>query len=160
MKKLVDELTERDASQYSVWRFLNDDSVGELVVSPIKRLPVKDLSGKVVLTLVRLANGEKIYAMFGNIYVENPELTKHFMTISFLKNNSWFHLARYHDHEYSSRGAGELASFLELKESDIFPIEYDIAFAVKKFSPILSGKYFEKPEKMLTRAEIIALAVP
>ena len=52
MKKLVDELTEYDVAQHSVWRFLNDDSIGELVVSPVKRLPVKDLLGKVVFTSV------------------------------------------------------------------------------------------------------------
>lgn len=160
MKKSVDNLKEYDVSQHSVWRFLNDDSIGELVVSPVKRLPVKDLSGKLVFTRVHLANGEEIYAMFGNVDVENPELSKHFMTISFLKNNVWFHLARYHDHDYSSRGPSELADFLELKEFDIFPIEYDITFAVKQSSEILSGKYFPKPEKLLTRAEIIALAVP
>ena len=160
MKKSIDELTENDFIQYRVWRFVNDDSNGELVVSAIKKLPVKDLSGKVVFAPVQIANGNTMYAMIGNIQIQNPELTKHFMTISLYKDNRWFHLARYHDPDYSSHGPSSLANFLGLKECDIFPIAYDISFAVSKSSVALAGEYFALPEKRLTRAEVIALAVP
>ena len=64
--KSVDELSASDLEQNPVWAFVNDDS-DELLLRPVKNTPVRDMAGKVVGTLVALANGARVYALLGNI---------------------------------------------------------------------------------------------
>jgi hypothetical protein len=158
--KAADGLTVDDLKRHPVWRFANDDAVGEMVAKPIKRLPVTSLRGRIVGAEVRLANGRLIWALLGNLDTRNPPLTKHFRTISLERDGHWFHMARYHDYDYDERGPEAVARFLGLPPEEVFPIAVDLRRAVR--SDDTATLVFEielDPGEKLSRDEIISLAV-
>jgi hypothetical protein len=63
--KNVEALTPADLERASVWRFVHAPSLGDTVVGPMKRLPVQDLTGKIVGSRVQLANGSSRWALLG-----------------------------------------------------------------------------------------------
>jgi len=158
--KTVDALTEEDLRLHAVWQYAHDPSADETSVRPVKRLPVSNLTGKVVGTEVSLANGQKAWALVGNVDATNPRLTQNFLTLSIKRGAEWFHLARYHDFDYDQRGPEKLAGFLGLAVDDIYPISYDLRPYAKGDAAALCGKILKEPAERLTRAEIIAMAVP
>lgn len=155
--KLIETLVTADLEACPVWEF---SKAGESTVRPIQEFPVRSLTAKVVATQVCLANGKRIWSLLGNVDTGNATLTEHFLTLSVLKDNSWFTLARYHDFDYAERGPEQLALFLSIPLDEVFPISYDIARFVKGDPKALSGMIAKEPREKLTRAEIIALAVP
>lgn len=159
MKK-IENLTVNDLEESPVWQYANSDQTGETMVKPMRKIPVKTLTGKVVGTQVRLANGEKTWALVGNVDVTNSRLTEHFVTLTFEKDGAWFTLARYHDLDYSRNGPEALAIFLGKDVSQVFPISYDLAaYAIGEKSALI-GKVLKEPRERLSRSEIIAMAVP
>jgi hypothetical protein len=154
--KPIESLVTADLEACPVWEF---SKTGETSVRPVQRLPMKNLTGKVVVTQVCLANGKRVWALVGNVDPGNVRVTEHFSTLSVLKDNSWFTLARYHDFDYSERGPEQLAVFLGMPVDEIFPISYDITPYVIGDPEALSGTIAKEPREKLTRAEIIALAV-
>jgi hypothetical protein len=160
MKK-VEELTVADLEAFPVWQYVNDeDGRSETAVRPIKKLPVKSLTGRVVGTKVRLGNGVEVWALIGNVDATNPRLTQHFLTLSVLRDGCWFTMARYHDFDSSERGPQALAAFLGSPVNQVFPISYDISRSCTGESAALIGTIESEPREKLTRAQIIALAVP
>lgn len=161
MIKRIDDLIPADLGEYPIWEFVSSSrKVGGLAVRPIRRVPVRQMSGKIVGTLVILANGSRIWALIGNIDEAEPQLTLHFLTISVFHGDRWFPMARYHDYDYNERGPRALAEFLKLTVDEVFPISYDIRdFCIAK-SGVLVGKIEAEPTERLTREEIIGLAVP
>jgi hypothetical protein len=101
-----------------------------------------------------------VWALLGNVDPENPALSKHFITLSINKRGDWVHLARYHDHDYDARGPAKFSELLGKPIEKVFPIAYDIRHAYKGESVALKGKIEKEPSERLTRAEIIAMAVP
>ena len=162
ISKPVNLLTTDDILKNPVWAYVDSPKIDqdETFVNPVSDLPCKDLEGKIVGTEVKLACGKNIFAIIGNIDIKNPELSEHFLTISFFKNGVWYTLSRYHDSDYSTNGPTGLALFLGLELSEIFPIEYDISMYINTTSNILIGQIAQEPQKKLTAAELIKLAVP
>lgn len=146
--------------KHPVWQYCNIDEIGETAVRPINKLPVKNLIGKFVGTKVKLSNNNYVWATLENIDVNNPTFTQHFITLSIENNGRWFTLSRYHDFDYESNGPKTLAEFLDLSIDMVFPIYYDITNVVVGNNESLSGYIFKEPKKKLSRAEIIAMAVP
>lgn len=103
--KSADELQIADFSESRVWQYTNSDRRGELAVRPVKRVPVKNLSNKLVGAQVVLANGAAVWAIIGNVDASNPRSTEHFLTLSIEREGKWFELARYHDVDFEKRGA-------------------------------------------------------
>lgn len=121
---------------------------------------VSRLAGKVLGTEVTLADGTRRAAMFGNVSPQNPELTEHFLSVSLFIDRKWFHLARYHDFDVRSRGPRALSAALKRPVSKVFPIRYDLRPYFRKPPSWLEGAIQQEPRQRLTRAEVIALAVP
>jgi len=119
-----------------------------------------NLTGKLVGMQVVLANGTPVWALMGNVDASNPRLTAHFRTLSVERGGTWFHLARYHDFDANERGPEQLATFLDLAVDDVFPISYDLLPHSKGDPKALRGTIQAKPSEVLTRDQIIALAVP
>jgi hypothetical protein len=159
-KKNIETLQIGDLKANPVWQYTDSGSDGDTVVYPVKKVPVKSLTGKEVGTQVSLANGNVVWALIGNVDVGNPRLTEHFLTLSVEKDGLWFTLARYHDFDYAQRGPAALAQFLGLPVDGVFPIAYDITQFVSGDPAGLSGTILREPREKLTRAEIIAMAVP
>jgi hypothetical protein len=158
--KNIEALTKTDLEAYPVWRYLNDDRSGETKVRPVKRIHVTNLGGKLAGTRVRLANGNFVWALIGNVDSRNPQMTKHFLTLSLQREGKWFTLSRYHDFDYSQNGPASLASFLGLDVDQVFPICYDITHCAIGDIEALRGEIPKEPHEKLTRAQIIAMAVP
>jgi hypothetical protein len=149
--KPAESLDVADLSAHPVWMFVNDDSLGETVVRPVQRVPVTNLSGKLVGTRVRLANGTVAWALMGNISPRYRRMTEQHLSLSVEHNGRWFHLARYFDPDYESRGPDELADFLGLSVSDVFPIAYDLRSVAKGDAEVLVGAVTREPRERLTR---------
>jgi len=157
--KPVELLQIEDLEKFPVWTFMNNDLKAETLVKSVKRIPVKSLTGKVVGLKVTLADGTRAWTIVGNVDANNSSLTEHFLSISFYKDKTWFHLARYHDFDYKETGPTALSQFLSKGVDEIFPISYDLrAYAVGD-EDALVGKILKEPVTKLSRAEIIALAV-
>ena len=126
---------------------------------PVKKLPVRNLDNRVVLTQVRLNNGAVYPAMIGNLEVDNLELTKHFITLTIIKDQERFDLARYHDVDYPRSGPESLAVFLSLSLDDVFPISYDISNVVSGHQGIIKGQIPKTVHNPLSREELMRLIV-
>jgi hypothetical protein len=159
--KPVEQLTVDDLKAFPVWQYTNaDEDIGETVVRPVKRLPVTALNGRVVGAQVTLANGSRRWALLGNVDPNNPRLTQHFLTLSVFDQGRWFTMARYHDFDADERGPEAVAAFLGLPTDAVFPISYDVRPYCRGEARALAGTIEKEPRERLTRAQIIALAVP
>lgn len=158
--KPVDSLTPADLTVNHVWRYVDDDLSDETLVRPVEKIPVRNLTGVVIGTQVRLANGTLSWALLGNIDSRNPRLTKHFLTLSLEHAGHWIRLARYHDHDVDQEGPEALARAIGLDINAVFPISYDVHEFAQGDPAALVGSIPRDPEERLTRAQIIALAVP
>jgi hypothetical protein len=159
--RTIEELTVDDLTRFPVWQYTNsDERLGETIVRPVKNIPVRTLKGQVVGTQVRLADGSERWALLGNVDPSNPRLTQHFLTLSVFDHGSRFTMARYHDFDSDERGPEALAAFLGLPAVAVFPISYDIRPYCLGEPAALAGTIERQPRERLTRAQIIALAVP
>ena len=152
----IESLSETDFIDHPVWRF----SGGDTKVSPLKKLPCSNLNGKIVGTYVELSNGDRFPALLGNIELDNPAMTEQFLTLSILKNGKWFHLARYHDLDYETRGPSALEEFLELSTEEVFPIKYDISLFVVADKSCSTGSIGRDPRQRLSMEDLMLLVVP
>jgi hypothetical protein len=159
--KDISHLTPADLREHPVWRFTGSDQPSETSVRPLKKLPVKSLTGSLVGCEIRLACGKKVMALLGNLDVEKARLTEHFLTLSVYRDDGKvFDMARYHDVDARERGPDALAAFLKMKKDEVFPIVWDARHLVAGAPSALCGVIEASPKEQLTRAEIIALAVP
>ncbi len=158
--KAIRSLKISDLEKHPVWQYTLEAKGDDTTVRAIKGLPVSNLTGKVVGTLVRLANGNRVWGLVGNLDAKNPRMNEHFVTLSIERNGHWFDLARYHDIDYLGHGPDALARFLELPLDEVFPITFDVRKYVKGEPPTLLGTLPKEPRVRLSRAEIIAMAVP
>ena len=159
--KDVSRLTAVDLREHPVWKFTGTDSPGEQFVRPVKKLPLSSLAACLVGTEITLSSGKKRLGLIGNVDVTNPRLTEHFVTLSIYRDDGEvFHLARYHDFDFAERGPAQLAAFLRIAKNEVFPITWDVSQYASGVIDALRGSVSENPRQRLTRAEIIALAVP
>ncbi len=157
MKSLLD-LTTSDLAEFPVWEYVTgpDDSV---YVGSVKRYPVTDLQNRIVGTKVVLNNGDIFWAILGNIDLRNRRSTDQFLTMSIERHCVWFDLARYHDVDYSRRGPHQLAQFLALPVTSVFPIEYDLSGYVSADPGLLKGIIPLEPRERLPQDQLIQLAL-
>jgi hypothetical protein len=159
-KPSIESITINEIRETPVWRFASKPRSDETELIPVRKLPCKNLNGRLVGTQVTLADGSLVWSFLGNIDTSNPRLTEHFLTISIESNGKWFHLARYHDFDFAARNPAALAEFLEKDIDSVFPIRYDIQAYAEGDRDTLTGTIEKEPQERLTRAEIIAMAVP
>jgi len=156
--KDVNALTVADLKAFPVWEYVNDDEKGEMAVRPV-RTPVSSLSGRLVGTVIRLANEAEVWALIGNVDASKPRPTQHFLTLSVFRDEQCFTLARYHDVDAHKRGPQALADFLGLPIDQVFPISYDLSRFSKGDLAALTGRIEKEPRERLTRDELIKLSV-
>lgn len=157
--KQIGSLRPEDFARFGVWEYKPGPGGDETWVKPVRATLVSTLDGRVVAARVVLANGEARWALIGNVSLDNPRLTKHFLSLSIEDGGRWFHLARHHDRDYAERGPQALATFLGIPLDRVFPIAYDISARVGVESTVTKGRITAEPDDRLTRAEVIALAV-
>lgn len=158
MKNIPSEqLTPEHFVAAPVWSFVNNDNKGETLVRPVADIPVSDLAGCLVGVSVKLANGQKVDAMIGNVKSSKPERTKHFITLTIFHNEKKFHLARYHDPQYKREGPEALATFLDLPVQQVFPISYDLTGLSRGSVDALRGVIEFEPKLRLDREGLFNL---
>jgi hypothetical protein len=158
-RKELDDLSPTDLKACAVWQFTDDESLNETVVCPVRMLPVKSLTRRIVGTAVHLSNGSEEWAFLSNIDLMNPQWNPHLTTITVLSNRGRFHLARYHDIDNRENGPMALATFLQIPIDEVFPISYDISSLAVGNPLSLRGWIDKEPPERLTRGEIIKLAL-
>jgi hypothetical protein len=158
--KHVDALQVADLQAHPVWQYANREGGDETLVRPVRRGLVSNLAGKLVGTQVTFSCGQRTWALIGNVHPNNMRLTEHFITLSIERDGKWFTLSRYHDFDYAENGPEALSHFLDLPVDELFPIAYDINDCFKGGGAALSGCILREPRERLSRAEIIAMAVP
>ena len=158
MNRLTD-LTRDDFERFPVWEYTNEEQLDELDLQPVTDLPVRTLGNRVVGTEVQLNNGARVWAILGNITLDSRRATEQFITMSFDKGGRWFDLARYHDVDFSRRGPAQLAAFLGLSISEVFPVCYDISSFAVGDPDVLVGQVLGDVAEKLSTAELIRLAI-
>jgi hypothetical protein len=154
--KPVEKINVTDISNYPVWEYATN---GETIVRPVCDSTVNSLQNRIVGTIVKLANGKRLWAILSGISLKDRRSTEHFLTLSIEKDGAWFHLARYFDVDYDKRNPRRLAEFLGLHVSDVFPIEYDLSEVVDADVVLLKGSVPFEPKEKLSEDELMELAV-
>jgi hypothetical protein len=157
--KPLSQLKVEDFEAFPVWQFETETSFDEPYLSPVTALPVSDLRNRIVGAKVRLHNGIDYWAILGNIHPSHASATQQFLTLSIEKSSKWFDLARYHDVDYSRRGPADLAAFLDLPISEVFPITYNISHAAVGIPEVMAGEITDIPKKILDQTDLIELAL-
>jgi hypothetical protein len=95
MNKPFSEITLDDLVECPVWEFIPEtEEHDETWIQPVSHLPVVDLSGRLVCTTLRLASGQSIWAVLGNISLYDARSTQHFRTVTvFRADGETFDLA-------------------------------------------------------------------
>jgi hypothetical protein len=124
--KNMEKLTPDDFIAYPVWEFALDlEEIDDLAMRPVPDLPVDDLRNRTVGTQVRLANGAKVWAGLGNIFLSDPQKTKKALVASFYIGGKWIPLSR--EMNVEMYGPKALARGLGLEVTDVFPVTYDVS---------------------------------
>lgn len=158
MEKRTTNLTVEDLALHPVWEYREDEG-GEIVASPVPHIPVDSLRGRLIGCQVTLNNGQGRWAALSNIDLHNETSTSQFLTLSVMRGDKWFFLARYFDVDYGQRGPIALAAFLGLPLREVFPISYEITRFVVGATIPTAGLIREVPLARLTEDELIALSM-
>ncbi len=158
MKKLITQLMIEDFRLHPVWNY-SEDKHGDVVASPVRRVPVDSLEGRLIGCQVTLAKGQKQWATLSNIDLHNEKATSHFLTLSLTREGNWFHLGRYFDVDYAQRGPRALSAFLQLPVQEVFPIAYDIGPFVVGATIPTAGVIAQEPVARLSEDELIAMSL-
>jgi hypothetical protein len=159
--KPFDSITVQDLRASPVWEFVHEELTegNSQFVQPVTDLPVSELALRVVGTEVVLQIGATRWAILGNICLRNLRSTEQFLTVSIEKDGEWFSLARYHDSDAARSGPLQLAGFLGLSVSDVFPISYDISSVAVGLPEVTCGKILAEPKERLSLQELIKLSL-
>ncbi len=157
------QLMPPDFATHRVWEFANDmesQTADETVMRPMVQYPVDSLANRLVGAELTLANGQKVFGILGNIDLADPVSTEHFLIVTvFRTSGERFDLARYHDFDYSQRGAVALAAFLDLPVDAAFPMRYDITDVAVGHPDCLRRTIPAAPLSRLSRKDLMALAL-
>lgn len=157
--KSFDQLEIPDFEKYPVWQIVEDDKYVNLMLNPVKKLPVNNLESRIVGTRVTLADGTVTWAILSNISLSDKLKNTHFLNASINCNGSWFDLARYHDSDFQHRSGDVLALKLGKSIENIFPIVYDLSQVASGDQDVLRGKINYLVTEQLTMSELISMAV-
>jgi hypothetical protein len=158
-RRSVDSLKPAHFRKHPVWEFVSDDEPDETYVTPVKKLPVQTLDGRIIGAEVSLANGTRVWATLSNVDTRSPRETRIFLFLSVFLEEKWVHLARPFDFSRKKEGPKQLAKALGLPLEDVFPIRYDIRPWVTGSSGALRGKIEAEPREQPSRAARMAMIV-
>src|SRR6202048_410696 len=110
--KLFLSLQISDLEKHPVWEVIIDNEAEEVSVFPVADVPVLDLTGRIIGTTVRLANGQSVWAILSYLDTQDARKSELFLLLNLEKNGAWFALARNWDVDREGRGAEDIARFL------------------------------------------------
>lgn len=147
--------------RHPVWEFLNEDEhpKGDTAMRPVTRLPVTDLGGTVFGTTVTLADGTRCPAMIGDLDVRSKKYRHHFRSLTIFAKGKRFHLAKYFQAWYETKGPDGLARFLGKRKKDVFPIAYDLSALVKGPKDVVRGTFEVKVSDPIPRAKLMDIII-
>lgn len=147
--------------RHPVWEFLNDDEhpKGDTAMRPVTRLPIPDLDGKVFGTTVTLADRTRYPAMIGDLDVRSKKYRHHFRSLTIFAKGKRFHLAKYFQLWYETKGPDAFARFLGKRTKDVFPIAYDLSGLVKGPEDVVRGTFAAKVSNPIPRAKLMDIII-
>jgi hypothetical protein len=93
-RKTIAQLRPADFQDFPIWTFEGSGNE-DVLLRPVTKWPIADLSGSVAGSEVTLANRAKAFAMFGNVFPDDARSTRHLLTLSMaMPDRKWFNLAR------------------------------------------------------------------
>ena len=156
-RKTIEQLRPVDFQEFPIWTFEGSGDE-DLLLRPVTKWPVADLGGSVAGSEVTLSNGSKAFAMFSNVFPDDPRSTRHLLTLSVaMPTGKWFNLARYFEPTVRLFGPSQLAQALGLAVEDVFPISYDLQSLIVGQDEALKGKILAEPEERLPIEQIRTL---
>ena len=156
-RKTIEQLRPADFSEFPIWTFEGSGNEDTLL-RPLTNWPVRDLGGSVAGSEIALANASKSFAMFGNVFPDDPRATRHLLTLSVaLPDGKWFNLSRYFEPTVRIFGPPQLAKALGLTIHEVFPIAYDLRALIIGQEEALHGSLLAEPAERLTVEEIRTL---
>jgi hypothetical protein len=158
IRRRIDDLSEGDLMTHPVWQFVSDDYPDETFVEPVHQsdIPLHDLSGVIFCTKVRVANGKLLWSQIGSVDGESARANRHLLTISLLGPNGWLYVPRYHDIGYGRPMLSHIASMLDLRMTELFPIVYDLRKYAVGRADALVGAIENEPEEVLSKRDLLA----
>lgn len=153
------DITVEDLVAHPVWEMIEGSTGGDVLVMPVRQLPVRTMRNRLAGTKLQLADGTTLWGLLGNVAPKNPRSTKHFLTVSIHRDGKWFDLARYHDVDFRRRDGVALAGFLGKQIQDIFPIAYDLTSLVIGLKESLAANVEQVPDERLDGDELINLSM-
>jgi hypothetical protein len=156
MKKTALQLKPNDFSKYPVWEWDLDSD--DETLKPVVKYPVADLGNRILGLKCILANGDEKHCTLSNVELSDPVKNEHFLFISIFINGKYVSKPRYFDISYN-REMSSLVSVMKLSMDEIFPIRWDVSAFVSNKSKVKNGVIRDKPDILLTNAQIIDLAV-
>lgn len=154
-KPALAALTVADLQRHPVWEFGNYSGQSECELAPVTDIPCLEMTGRLVGTEFRFADGNSCLGVLGGVTPNCPEYAEFLLSISFTKNGEWFHLSNPHQFDYARFGPPQLAAFLKKRIDEIFPISFDISEFVIGHPSAVRGTINEKPSRVATLTEII-----
>ena len=153
-RKTIAQLRPADFQDFPIWTFEGSGNE-DVLLRPVTKWPIADLSGSVAGSEVTLANGAKAFAMFGNVFPDDARSTRHLLTLSMaMPDRKWFNLARYFEPTIRLFGPSDLARALGLPVEAVFPISYDLRALVVGHEESLHGTILAEPQERLTLDEV------
>jgi hypothetical protein len=153
-RKTIPQLGPADFQEFPIWTFEGSGDE-DLLLRPVTKWPVADLGGSVAGSEVTLSNGSKAFAMFSNVFPDDPRSTRHLLTLSVaMPTGKWFNLARYFEPTVRIFGPNHLAQALGLPVEAVFPISYDLRPLIVGQEEALHGRILAEPQERLTLQEV------
>ena len=153
-RKTIAQLRPADFQDFPIWTFEGSGNE-DVLLRPVTKWPIADLSGSVAGSEVTLANGAKAFAMFGNVFPDDARSTRHLLTLSMaMPDGKWFNLARYFEPTVRIFGPTQLAQALGLSVDAVFPIAYDLRKLLVGEEAALHGTILAEPQERLTLDEV------
>jgi hypothetical protein len=157
--KRIEQLEVQDFKRHPVWALEINEDDAFVYVSPVLSLPVNSLNGRIIGVETVLNSGLKLWCHLGNVDTVNPSSNEHFVSASFYVKGKWHRLSRYHDFDATAHGPKNLADVLNLSIEEVFPITYDLTPYVNASVSVTNSVIDLEPSVLLSRGELIALAV-
>jgi hypothetical protein len=155
----IGSLNEQLLEQFPIWEFAPESVAADDLIRPVSTLPVSSLDGRLIATRGLLAGGLEVWILVGNLDIDDAKTSEHFLTLSVFNRGKWFHLARYHDPDFASRGPAALCRFLNLQMEEVFPIKMDMRKYCVGMAAHLQVSLRSEPESRLTKDELMALVL-
>lgn len=149
-------LRHADLQANPVWKSQPGDAEDAMLV-PVSRRPVTGLDGYSVAAHIQTSSGVRVVGLLSNLFLDDPLLTQHMVSLSVLRGDTWFHMRRYFDPGVEQLGPRQLSQFLAMPMDQVFPLQYDISAWVPEGAALKGGLIEAVPAAPMASKDLMRL---